>query len=91
MPLINWLASSGVDPPFILICESLEIFSTPFSSGVEAFVLDAMGFVLLDCCLSLAEGILFFVRSVGLGPDGTSGRLIISEPRGLLLAGDVEL
>ena len=89
------MASSGVDPPLILICESLELLSTPFSSGVDAapavLDFDATGFVLLDCCLSLAEGILFFVRSVGLGPDGTSGRLIISEPRGLLLAGEVEL
>ena len=79
----------------ILICESLELFSTPFSSGVVAtpagFVFDGIDFVLFDCCLSLAEGILFFVRSVGLGPDGTSGRRIISEPMGLLLAGDVEL
>ena len=41
--------------------------------------------------LSLAEGILFFVRSVGLGPDGTRGRRIISVPTALLFAGEVEL
>jgi len=94
VPFISWPASSGVDPPFTLICESFEVFSTPFSSGVEVapvvFVFEAIDFVLLDCCLSLAEGILFFVRSVGLGPDGTSGRRIKSEPRGFL-AGEVEL
>ena len=47
--------------------------------------------MLFDCCLSLAEGILFFVRSVGLGPDGTSGRRLISVTAGLLLAGELEL
>lgn len=93
-PFINWPTSSGDELPFTLFCELLELFSGQFPSGKEptpvAFVFDGVDFVLFDCCLSLAEGILFFVRSVGLGPDGTRGRRIISEA-GLLLAGELEL
>lgn len=79
-----------------MIGEPLELLSGPFPSGKEStpvpFVFIEFDLVPFDCCcLSLAERILFFVRSVGLGPDGTRGRRIISEPTGLLLAGEVEL
>lgn len=90
-PFINCPTSSGDDPPFTLLCELMEFFSRASSkeSLPAPFVFEGFDFVLFDCCLSLAEGILFFVRSVGLGPDGTSGRRIISV--GLLLAGELEL
>ena len=58
-PFINWPDTSGEDPPLILICESLELFSTPFSSGVVAtpagFVFDGIDFVLFDCCLVVKD------------------------------------
>ena len=37
----------------------------------------------------MAERILFFVRSVGLGPEGTSGRRITFVTAGLLLTGEL--
>lgn len=92
-PFINCPTSSGDDePPFTLFCELLEFFSRPLPSGNPVpFDFEGFDFVLFDCCLSLAEGILFFVRSVGLGPDGTSGRRLISVTAGLVLAGELEL
>ena len=37
----------------------------------------------------MAERILFFVRSVGLGPEGTRGRRITFVTVGLLLTGEL--